>query len=112
MAAEGDGDVFLTRLRQASQAIEVEWVRLPEGVIGNGGSDGDALLGRTIGDLGVRRETGASVLAVVRGEKVIPNPGAGLLLEPGDAVGILGTPEQRAAFRELAQEPTQDNEVT
>jgi monovalent cation:H+ antiporter-2, CPA2 family len=112
LVAEDDGDVFLARLRQASQAIEVEWVRLLEGGIGNGGSDGDALLGRTIGDLGVRRETGASVLAVVRGDKVIPNPGAGLLLKPGDAVGILGTPEQRAAFRELAREPTQDHEAT
>jgi CPA2 family monovalent cation:H+ antiporter-2 len=44
------------------------------------------------------------VLAIVRGKKVIPNPGANLRLEPGDVVGILGTPEQRAAFRALAQE--------
>ncbi len=47
----------------------------------------------------MRSETGASVLAVVQGDEVIPNPGAGLRLEPGDAVGVLGTPEQRAAFR-------------
>jgi hypothetical protein len=33
---------------------------------------------------------------------VIPNPGANLALEAGDAVGVLGTPEQRAAFRAIA----------
>ena len=96
-----EDDGFLARLRQASRAIEVEWVRLPEGGTDEGDSDENVFLGRTIGDLRVRSETGASVLAVVRGEQVIPNPGADLRLEPGDAVGILGTPEQRAAFRAL-----------
>jgi monovalent cation:H+ antiporter-2, CPA2 family len=106
----GDEGLF-ARLRQASRAIEVEWVRLP-GTTSLERTDPDgsgpaesALLGRTIGDLEVRSETGASILAVVRGEKVIPNPGAGLRLEPGDAVGILGTPEQRVAFRALARDP-------
>lgn len=42
----------------------------------------------------------------MRCEEVIPNPGIGLRLESGDAVGILGTPEQRAAFRALAQKPS------
>jgi monovalent cation:H+ antiporter-2, CPA2 family len=104
-----EDDGFLARLRQASRAIEVEWVRLPEGGSDKGGFGEGVLLGRTIGDLGVRSETGASVLAVVRGEKVIPNPGADLQLEPGDAVGILGTPEQRAAFRALPRQRTQDD---
>ena len=122
--AEDGDEGLLARLRQASQAIEVEWVRLPKGTfpegsgreedgLEDGAPSGGGLLGRTIGDLRVRSETGASVLAVVRGEEVIPNPGAGLRLEPGDAVGVLGTQEQRAAFRALARvptrEPTQDD---
>jgi len=122
--AEAGDEGLLARLRQASQAIEVEWVRLPEGTfpegsgreedgLEDGAPAGGGLLGRTIGDLRVRSETGASVLAVVRGEEVIPNPGAGLRLVPGDAVGVLGTQEQRAAFRALARvptrEPTQDD---
>jgi monovalent cation:H+ antiporter-2, CPA2 family len=113
--SEGRADGFLVRLRQASRAIEVEWVHLPKGSDlkgeqpADGGTTGSKLLGRTIGELGVRSETGASVLAVVRGEKVFPNPGADLRLEPGDAVGILGKPEQRAAFRVLAREPRQDD---
>jgi monovalent cation:H+ antiporter-2, CPA2 family len=103
-AKEGDG--LFARLRQASQAIEVEWVRLPEGRVheGDGGENltGSDPLGRTIGDLGVRSETGVSILAVVRGDEVIPNPGPDLVLEASDAVGVLGTPEQRAAFRKIA----------
>jgi len=43
---------------------------------------------------------------------VIPNPGADLQLKPGDVVGILGTPEQRAAFREMMREPMQDDAVS
>jgi CPA2 family monovalent cation:H+ antiporter-2 len=105
-AAREDGDRLFARLRQASQAIEIEWVRLSERQIPekdeNERPTGRGLLGHTIGDLGVRSETGASILAVVRGEEVIPNPGADLVLEAGDAVGVLGTPEQRAAFRTIA----------
>jgi CPA2 family monovalent cation:H+ antiporter-2 len=108
------GGGFVGRLRRASRAIEVEWVRLPEetDLDGDGPDDrksaGDGLLGRTIGSLAVRSETGATVLVVARGERVITNPGADLRLEPGDAVGVLGTPEQRAAFRALARKPKQD----
>jgi monovalent cation:H+ antiporter-2, CPA2 family len=106
------GDGPFARLRQASQAIEIEWVRLPEvQVPGKGETEGHAgsdLLGHTIGDLGVRSETGASILAVVRGDEVIPNPGADLALEAGDAVGVLGTPEQRAAFRAIARANADD----
>ncbi len=105
---EEGGDGLPARLRRASRAIEVEWVRLS----GNGGSDAGFVLGRTIGDLKVRSETGASLLAVVRDEEVIPNPGADLRLKSGDAVGVLGTPEQRAAFRALARGPIQDDALT
>jgi monovalent cation:H+ antiporter-2, CPA2 family len=105
-AAREGGDRLFARLRQASQAIEVEWVRLSEGQVPEQDEGGRltkrGLLGHTIGDLGVRSETGASILAVVRGDEVIPNPGADLALQAGDAVGVLGTPEQRAAFRTIA----------
>jgi monovalent cation:H+ antiporter-2, CPA2 family len=106
ISGEEGGDRLFARLRQASQAIEVEWVRLSEGQVPEK-DEGEnltkrGLLGHTIGDLGVRSETGVSILAVVRGDEVIPNPGADLALEAGDAVGVLGTPEQRAAFRTIA----------
>ena len=47
-------------------------------------------------------EIGVSVVAVIRGDEVIPNPGPDDHLEPGDMVGTLGTPDQTEAFRALA----------
>jgi CPA2 family monovalent cation:H+ antiporter-2 len=83
---EGD---LLAQLERASRQIETEWVRLPEN---------SPLKGRTIGELGVRTETGASIVAIVRDDLVLAGPGPDARFEPGDLVGVLGTPEQRAAF--------------
>ncbi len=76
--------------------IETEWLHLPE----NG-----LMVGESIGDLHIRSETGASVVAIVRGDEALPNPGPEVSFEAGDVVGVLGTPDQRAAFRTLAHEP-------
>jgi CPA2 family monovalent cation:H+ antiporter-2 len=83
-----DGDL-LAQLERVSRQIETQWVRLPEN---------SPLKGRTIGELGVRTETGASIVAIVRGDLVLASPGPDGRFEPGDLVGVLGTPEQRAAF--------------
>ena len=83
-----DGDL-LAQLGRASRQIETEWVRLPEG---------SPLGGRTIGELGVRTKSGASIVAIVRDDLVLANPGPDARFEPGDLVGVLGSPEQRAAF--------------
>ncbi|MCA1688777.1 MAG: NAD-binding protein, partial [Actinobacteria bacterium] len=89
---QGADDDLLAQLRRASREIETEWIRLPEG---------NTVAGKTIGDLGIRSSTGASIVAVVRGEEVMPNPGPEVALKAGDLVGVLGTPEQRAAFQAL-----------
>jgi CPA2 family monovalent cation:H+ antiporter-2 len=60
--------------------------------------------GRAIGELGVRARTGASIVALVRGDEAITNPGPDLTLEPGDTVSVVGTAEQRAAFIALLDE--------
>ena len=83
---EGD---LLAQLERASRQIETEWVRLPEN---------SPLEGRTIGDLGVRTQTGASIVAIVRDDLVLAGPGPDVRFELGDLVGVLGTREQRAAF--------------
>ncbi|MDH3523420.1 MAG: cation:proton antiporter [Acidobacteriota bacterium] len=46
--------------------------------------------GRSLGELELRTRTGATVIAVVRGERSLPNPGAGLQLEEGDVLVLLG----------------------
>src|SRR5918997_3214052 len=87
-----DADNLLAQLRRASREIETEWVRLPES---------DKVTGKTIGELRIRSSTGASIVAVVRGEEVIPSPGPEVALRAGDLVGVLGTPDQQAVFRAL-----------
>ena len=92
VSGNGVADDLLSQLRRTSRMIETDWTRVP---------DNSDLCGRTIGELGIRSEIGVSVVAVIRGDEVTPNPGPGVSLEAGDLVGTLGTPGQRDAFREF-----------
>jgi hypothetical protein len=68
--SDGDGDDDgLARLRRASRMIESDWIEVPKNC---------ALAGRAIGELGVRSRTGASIVALVRGDEAITNPGPDL----------------------------------
>jgi CPA2 family monovalent cation:H+ antiporter-2 len=93
-----DEDLLL-QLRRTSQMIDSEWIRLPKE---------SALAGKTIGDLRIRSRTGASVVSIIRGGDVLPNPGPEVAFESEDfesedVVGAMGTPNQRAEGRALAQ---------
>lgn len=91
---EGDGN--LAHLNRAARMIESDWIELP---------DQCGILGRTIGDLHIRGRTGASIVALVRGDEVVTNPGPDLELAPGDTLSVLGTTEQRSAFLALMEDP-------
>ena len=56
-----------------------------------------------IGELQIRNTVGASVVAVVRGEEVIASPGPEVVFRPGDTAVVLGSREQRLAFREMVE---------
>lgn len=49
--------------------------------------------GRPLGDTQARTRTGASIVAIVRGEDVIASPGPGEALAAGDVLVVIGTPE-------------------
>lgn len=93
---EAADDQLMAQLRQTALMFETEWVNL---------SGDSPLAGRSIGDLRVRDATGASVVAIVRGDDVLTNPGPDVVFTPGDTVGVIGTPAQRAAFLALAEGP-------
>ncbi|MFC6731210.1 MULTISPECIES: cation:proton antiporter regulatory subunit [unclassified Haladaptatus] len=59
------------------------------------------LSGKTLADTNIRAETGASVIAIQRGEETIPNPDPTATIEPGDYLVALGTREQVAALNTL-----------
>lgn len=65
-------------------------------------SAGGPAAGRSLGELALRRETGTSVIAVVRGEESHPNPSSDLRLEAGDCLVLVGAHQQiDRAFRFL-----------
>lgn len=73
--------------------LTVDWHQVEDG----------ALVGRTIGDLQVRRRTGASIIAVLReGEPPNVNPGPETEIRGGDTLMVIGSREQVEAFRTLA----------
>jgi CPA2 family monovalent cation:H+ antiporter-2 len=63
------------------------------------------LASRSIGASAVRKITGASIIAVIRGDAVIQNPPPETLLCAGDQLAVLGTGAQRAAFAALLSPP-------
>ncbi len=49
--------------------------------------------GRSIKELGIRSTTGATVIAVKRGDGIIPSPGLDFVLAPGDILYLIGSKE-------------------
>jgi K+:H+ antiporter len=83
---------LLARLRRARRALEIEWFTLPADAI---------LLGQRIDEAALRQRTGASIVAILRDEGLVSNPGPDTILEAGDTIGVLGTTSQRDAFGAL-----------
>ncbi|MFN8568686.1 MAG: cation:proton antiporter [Kouleothrix sp.] len=81
---------LLGQLQRARGTIEIEWLTLPA----------DApFAGQSIADSGIREHTGASVAALQCDDALQSNPAPSTLLAAGQRIAIMGTPEQRAAFR-------------
>ncbi|HEU4428141.1 MAG TPA: cation:proton antiporter, partial [Myxococcota bacterium] len=68
-------------------------------------SANSAAVGRTLSALDLRGLTGATVLAITRGEREIVLPGAGEVLAAGDLLALAGTHEAVAAAKELLEAP-------
>ncbi|HDP80126.1 MAG TPA: potassium transporter KefB, partial [Spirochaetes bacterium] len=52
------------------------------------------LSGQTLAETGLRKRYGLSVLAVKKGDTVVPNPSAEMRIDPGDMVVLMGSPER------------------
>lgn len=80
-------------------ATEELSVPLGDGIIEWVTVDADsAAAGRTLAESDIRAETGASVIAVQRGEETVANPDPEFTVEAGDVLVALGTREQQAAL--------------
>ena len=89
----------LRLLRDAEHHLGLEWVTL---------DDMSPLVGRSLGETRIRSTTGASVVAVLRGEDLSPNPDVGLRFAAGDMLAVIGDDPARRALRSLAESPAID----
>jgi monovalent cation:H+ antiporter-2, CPA2 family len=83
----------LGQMRAAEQHFDLQWVRL---------AAGSSLLGRSIGEAEIRKTTGASVVGIIRAERLLPNPDIGFRFEDGDLVAIIGSGTARQSFHRFA----------
>ncbi len=84
-------DEQLLRLRNTLRKSQSEMFAL----------ENEAWDGQSIAEINVRGLTGCTVLAIVRDENTMVNPGPQEILQHGDRLMILGDPDQRARLREL-----------
>lgn len=88
-------DFFDTVIRKGEESLNLEGIKV---------RDGARVIGQSLAELRVRELTGATVLVVLRGSRVLPNPDPDLVLHPGDQFLALGTSEQLDRLAKLASE--------
>ena len=79
----------LGQLRMAEQQFDLQWVRLESGT---------ALIDVTLGEVGLRKVTGVSVVGIIRDGALVVNPEAEFRFRENDLVAIIGSVEARQAF--------------
>lgn len=67
------------------EQLAIEWLKV---------TPGTPFAGRTIGELEIRKRTGASVIAVLREGRIIPNPQPEERMLAGDTLVVAGSREQ------------------
>lgn len=77
---------------QRLEGLAIDWITVPQG---------SRFVGATIGDGQFRSRTGASIVAVVRGNTPLPSPGPDHRFAAGDVAVAVGTQEGLAQLRQL-----------
>lgn len=84
--------LMFDQLMSALRSMALAWHEVP---------DDSPLVGRTLASANLRALTGASVIAIVRDQRVIANPKSSTIFAAGDQIGLIGEAEQVAAAAEL-----------
>lgn len=74
----------LNDLQQRVEGLAIDWLGIASGWFADG---------RTIADTQMRRRTGVSIVAILRGRSTLPSPEPSEALAAGDTVVVVGTPE-------------------
>jgi CPA2 family monovalent cation:H+ antiporter-2 len=83
---------LIAQLQNASRLLEMNWVLFPAD---------SPLIGRTIRESAIRRQTGVSVVGIMRDGVLSPNPDTTYRFASGDFVAVMGSPQQLATFQKL-----------
>jgi TrkA domain protein len=86
----------VTAVRQQIEGLAIEWIDV---------GATSPLIGHTIADGQLRTRTGASVVAVIRGDTTVPAPEPDLVFQPHDVVVAVGTDEGLATLRSILGPP-------
>jgi CPA2 family monovalent cation:H+ antiporter-2 len=86
----------LDQLITAVRGIEIGWHPILES---------SPLVGQTLAQANIRAKVGASVIALVREGRAIPNPKSDTQFRQGDMVGFIGDTEELAAAGHLVNPP-------
>lgn len=81
-------------IQQSVEGLTIDWIPIRES---------SAARQRTIGDTQLRRRTGVSIVAIVRGGDTLPSPGPDARLDEGDTAVVVGTADGIARAFELLQ---------
>ena len=87
---------LLHELLDATGRMEISWLTLPEG---------HPFIGWTLAKADLRSRTGASIVAIMRGGKLMANPKSMTIFAPGDRIGLIGDRGQIEATEKLLSPP-------
>jgi len=73
---------------------------------------GSPLIGKTLGHIQLRKCYGVSVVAIRQDSRILPNPGADFILQPGDVLFIIGPTEKMSEAICQLSSPTREDEGT
>jgi CPA2 family monovalent cation:H+ antiporter-2 len=91
---------LLHELVDAANSIAIKWFRLPEG---------NLLVGQTLAEANLRARTGASVIAILRDNRLMANPKSMTVFQAGDRVGLVGEKEEIEAAEMLLSESASES---
>ncbi|MGJ3239808.1 MAG: cation:proton antiporter [Anaerolineae bacterium] len=77
--------------KAAAHLMELSWIDLNDG----------EMIGRTLNELQIRQQTGASIVGILRDGEMLTNPGADERLHDGDVIAVLGNHQQVEQVRSL-----------
>ena len=86
----------IAQLRRTPRLLDLTWIALaPE----------SRLIGRTLREMDIRGQTGATVVGVMRSGELHANPDIDFRFAVDDLAAVIGRPDQLAAFQNLAAAP-------